>query len=406
MKILHTADWHLGKRLDHFSRLEEQREVMDEICEIADRENVDAIIIAGDLFDQINPSVEAIELLYKSLKKLAKDGNRPVIGIAGNHDSPDRIEAPVPLARECGIILTGYPNSLIAPFSLDSGLEVTRSEEGFVEVKIPGNPFPLRLILTPYANEMRLKKFLGTENQETELRTVLQTNWRQLAEKYFDDQGVNMLMAHLFLINKSGERPEEPEDEKPILTIGGAQEIFTDNLPPLVQYVALGHLHRPQIIEHKGCPVVYAGSPLAYSMSEAGQQKYVFIADAEPGKRVMLEKIPLTAGKPLHRKTFHSAEEAIEWLAINPKALVELTLVSDQFLTSVERKLIMESHQGIVSIIPKIDNPETTQFQGIDIDLSRDISELFTDYFRYKQGQEPNDRILDLLKEVLAEDEE
>lgn len=406
MKILHTADWHLGKKLDHFSRLEEQRAVLNEICEIADRENVDVVIIAGDLFDQINPSVEAIELLYKSLKRLAKDGKRPVIGIAGNHDSPDRIEAPVPLARECGIILTGYPNSRITPFSLDSGLAITQSDEGFIELTVPGITFPLRLILTPYANEMRLKKFLGTENQETELRTVLQTNWQQLSEKYFDDRGVNLLIAHLFLINKSGERPEEPEDEKPILTIGGAQEIFTENLPPGVQYVALGHLHRPQIIEHKGCPVVYSGSPLSYSMSEAGQEKYVFIANAEPGKDVLLQKIPLTAGKPLHRKTFHTVQDAVEWLKMNPDTLVELTLVSDQFLTSVERKTIMESHEGIVSIIPKIENPETAQFQGIDIDLSRDISELFTDYFRYKQGQEPNERILNLLKEVLAEDEE
>ncbi|MDX2248775.1 MAG: exonuclease subunit SbcD [Bacteroidia bacterium] len=406
MKILHTADWHLGKKLDHFSRLEEQRAVLDEICEIADREQVDAVIVAGDLFDQINPSVEAIDLLYKSLKKLAKNGHRPVVGIAGNHDSPDRIEAPVPLARECGIVLTGYPNSHPTPFSLDSGLSITQADEGFVELKIPGINFPLRLILTPYANEIRLKKFLGTENPETELRTVLQQTWRNLADKYCDPLGVNILMAHLFLINKSGEKPEEPEDEKPILTVGGAQEIFTENLPPQVQYVALGHLHRPQVIEHTACPVVYSGSPLAYSMSEAGQEKFVFILEAEPQKPISWVKIPLISGKKLHRKTFDSIQETIHWLQENPNTLVELTFVSDQFMTAEERKLIMEAHEGIITLIPRINNPDSLQFQTLDIDLSRDISELFTDYFRYKQGQEPNDRIMNLLKEVLAEDEE
>src|ERR1035437_3612263 len=114
MKILHTSDWHLGKRLESFSRFEEQKAVLSEICEIADREQVNAIIISGDLFDTFNPPVEAMDLFYKTLKRLANNGQRAVIALAGNHDSPDRIEAPEPLARECGILLAGYPNSLIA----------------------------------------------------------------------------------------------------------------------------------------------------------------------------------------------------------------------------------------------------------------------------------------------------
>ncbi|KKX47486.1 exonuclease SbcCD subunit D [Sphingobacterium sp. IITKGP-BTPF85] len=104
LKILHTADWHLGKRLDYFSRFDEQKVVLDEIVQIADQEQVDLVIVAGDLFDAFNPPVEAIELLYKTLKRLTKNGSRPVIAIAGNHDSPDRVDAPDSLARDCGII--------------------------------------------------------------------------------------------------------------------------------------------------------------------------------------------------------------------------------------------------------------------------------------------------------------
>jgi len=113
MRILHTSDWHLGKKLDNFSRIEEQKQVLAEICKIADQEKVDVVIIAGDLFDTYNPGTEAEELFYKTLKKLAKNGSRPVIAIAGNHDSPDRIEVPDPLAKECGIILAGFPNTKI-----------------------------------------------------------------------------------------------------------------------------------------------------------------------------------------------------------------------------------------------------------------------------------------------------
>ena len=123
MRILHTSDWHLGKRLDDFSRLDEQREVLNEIIEIANEQDVDAVLIAGDLFDTYNPPTEAVDLFYRSLKRLTNNGSRPVIAIAGNHDSPDRIESPDPLARECGIVFIGYPNTVVPPFELESGFK-------------------------------------------------------------------------------------------------------------------------------------------------------------------------------------------------------------------------------------------------------------------------------------------
>ena len=216
MKILHTADWHLGKRLDSFSRHDEQVEVLNEICELAERENADAVIIAGDLYDSFNPPTDAIELFYKTLKRLANNGRRAVIAIAGNHDSPERIEAPDPLARECGIIFAGFPNSIITPFALPNGIEVLQSEAGFIELKLPDAAFPLRLLLTPYANEFRLKTFLGVEDAEARLGEVLAQRWKELADKYCDDKGVNMLVTHLFMMKREGELPEEPEDEKSI----------------------------------------------------------------------------------------------------------------------------------------------------------------------------------------------
>ncbi len=179
MKILHTADWHLGKKLEQFSRLPEQKKVMDEICTIANQQNVDAVIVAGDLFDTFNPPNEAIDLFYKTLKKLSNNGKRLVVAIAGNHDSPERIEAPTPLAIENGIILTGFPNSKISKFKLESGIETTKIAEGFVEIKLPKIDFPLRLLLTPYANEYRLKTYLGNDDKEDSLRNILEKHWKK-----------------------------------------------------------------------------------------------------------------------------------------------------------------------------------------------------------------------------------
>ena len=406
MKLLHTSDWHLGKRLEDFLRMEEQQAVLQEICEIAELEQVDVVLIAGDLFDTFNPPTEAVDLFYRTLKRLSNNGNRPVIAIAGNHDSPDRIEAPDPLARECGIIFAGYPNFVVSPFELDSGLKVLRSEEGFLELQLPRIEPPLRLLLTPYANEFRLKTFLGNENSDEELRTVLQGKWGELATKYCDNKGINLLVTHLFVVKKGDELPEEPTDEKPILHVGGAQAIYSENIPDKIQYSAIGHLHRMHRVDSAPCPVYYSGSPLSYSFAEANQKKYVLLVDVEQGKVATVQELELTEGKKLLRKRAKGMEEALLWLSENPDCLVELTMVTDTYLTAQERKLLSAAHNGIVAIIPEVENAaEKVAGHKKNIDLSKAMDELFVDYFRHRKGQEPNEEILKLFTEILAEED-
>lgn len=403
MKILHTADWHLGKKLDQLSRLEEQKEVLNEICEIAETHEVDLVLIAGDLFDTFNPATEAVDLYFKTLHRLSANGTRPVVAIAGNHDSAERIETPDPLALACGIVLVGYPDSVVKPFKLDSGFELLQSEAGFIEIKLPKSQIPIRLLLTPYANEQRLKAYFGVEEGEVEqqLRDVLATNWQMLADKYCDDKGVNLLMAHLFFMKEGGEVPEESEDEKSIIQIGGAQAIFSNNIPKQIQYTALGHLHRYQVIDKSVAPVVYSSSPLAYSFSEANQAKYVVILDAEAGKPISFEKIELQKGKRLLRKRSESIEEAVAWLEQNNEAIVELTVVSESYLSAVDRKLLLDTHPALF-ILPEIKNQSSEEGKTKVIDLSQNLEELFKSYFTHSKGQEPNEEILNLFKEVLS----
>jgi DNA repair protein SbcD/Mre11 len=407
MKILHTSDWHLGKRLDDFSRMEEQQVVLLEICEIAERENVNVVLVAGDLFDTFNPPTEAVDLFYKTLKRLTNNGRRPLIAIAGNHDSPDRIEAPDPLARECGIIFAGYPNTKVTTFELDSGLKILASDEGFLELQLPETNVPLRILLTPYANEYRLKTCLGLENSEEELRTDLQQKWQNLTEKYCDNKGVNVLVSHLFMIKKGDVLPEEPEDEKPILHVGGAQVIYTENIPGQIQYTAVGHLHRMHKVDGEPCPVYYSGSPLSYSFAEANQKKYVLLIDVEPGNTAQVTETELTKGKKLLRKRAEGLEEALKWLAQYQDALVELTLVTETYLTALERRQINAAHPGIVAVIPEVTNDNIlTGSHQKQIDLRRSMEDLFRDYFRHEKGQEPNVEIMNLFTEILAEDEQ
>lgn len=408
MKILHTADWHLGKRLEHFARFPEQIQVLSEICAIADAEDVDAVLIAGDLFDTYNPASESVDLFYKTLKKLSNDGRRLVVAIAGNHDSPERIEAPDPLARECGIVFSGFPFTRIPEMKLETGLEIVKSEPGFIEVKLPGSVFPLRIILTPYANEFRMKTYLGSGDENEEMRQLLQAHWSELATQFCDDQGVNVLVSHLYVMQKDGIPEEEPEEEKSILHLGGAQAIYTENIPGQVQYVALGHLHKNHSVDAKPCPVVYAGSPVSYSFSETDQDKFVVIVDVQPGQAAQVRNVELVSGKRLLRfRAENGVEEALEWLAANQEALVEITVVTRTFLTAQDRKKLMQSHPGIVTLLPETEQKVVSDMRTRNvIDLGQNMETLFAQYFMSKNNIEPNEELLELFKEIKAEQAE
>jgi DNA repair protein SbcD/Mre11 len=401
MKILHTADWHLGKRLEWLSRHDEQVLVLEEICQIAERENVDAVLIAGDLFDNQNPPAASIDLFYKICKRLTNNGLRPVIAIAGNHDSPERVEAPDPLARECGIIFAGFPNSIVPKFALQTGLEVTHSDEGFIALKLPNFDYPLHILHTSYANETRLRKDLGIVDMEQNLRSILTEKWAETAKKYVNTGGVNLLIAHLFVMQYGGEIPEEPDDEKPI-NVGGASAIYTENFPQNLQYVALGHLHRQHDVKGQNYPVVYSGSPLAYSFGEENQEKYIMILDAKPAQPIDYQRIKLETPKKLLRNSFESIDEAVVWLNNNSDDLVDIEIVSDSHIKTADRRRLVEAHKGIIYIKPKLKNQDSDTAKTLQVDLNKSVNELFVDYFKYKKGQEPNEELLSLFKELLS----
>jgi DNA repair protein SbcD/Mre11 len=408
VKILHTADWHLGKRLEnHHSRHAEQVAVLKEIVEIADREQVDVVLLAGDLFDIFTPSVESTELLYSTCKRLTRNGLCAVIAIAGNHDLPQRIEVPDAFARTLGIIFSGYPDTVIQPFETESGIKVTRSDKGFIELKLPQFEYPLQLLLTPYANEYRLRRYLQEGDPDNNMRTALQTHWQQTYDKYFDTERVCILMTHLFFTDPEKPRFTESDDEKPILHMGGAAAMFPEHIPEGIQYVALGHLHRAHTVSNTPCPIVYSGSPLAYSFHEDNQKKYVQIIDIEPNQKVIHRKVGLESGRKMVRIQFQSVETAIDWLEKNQNIWVLLTIETDDYLGAFAKKRLHDAHDGLITIIPLLKSEQTQLADEADKYAPKTMQSMFVDYFKYKhKGIAPSQSLMDLFEEVLGENVE
>ena len=241
-------------------------------------------------------------------------------------------------------------------------------------------------------------------DKQLAINQFLSDKWQALAQEYCDSKGVNILTAHLFMNPKNGELLEEPEGERPI-RIGNADMIYTNAIPLQMQYTALGHLHGFKNIGSEEKPIVYASSPLCYSFSEAGEQKYVAIIEAEPNKAAHLSKIPLTQGKPLVRKQFASIEAATSWLKENPNTWVELTLELKEYLRAEDRKRLYNTHEGIVFLIPKLlldtEHNPSAELSLQDINFEN-ITPLFESYFKYKNGGiAPNQEILNLFNEAI-----
>jgi len=412
LNFLHTSDWHLGARLGDYSRMAEQREVLEEIRTAAESGEADFVIIAGDVFDNFNPPNEAVELLYRELKKLADDGRRPVIVIAGNHDSPDRIEAPDPLAVECGIFFIGYPDFTRGRVELESGVAVDFPAQGILTIDFPDKP-QVRILTTPYANENRLRKFLAPENREQQISDILGSSWNQLAGKYCDDAGCNILTAHLFmsedrhageLFAEAGPAVEEPDEERSILHPGGLELIDAALVPTPIQYTALGHLHRPQSIREGGSPIVYSGSPLAFGLSEENQQKSVVMVELEPGRKAKVERVPLSSGRRIVRKTFSDVGAATLWLGENPDVWVELLIECEKYISAVDRKQLYCAHEGITAVIPVSGtaDPDAGAIERSAPDLTESMEEIFKSFFEYSKGIQADDDILSLFREVAS----
>ncbi|HEY2206839.1 MAG TPA: exonuclease subunit SbcD [Pseudonocardia sp.] len=281
MRFLHTSDWHVGKTLKGRSRLEEQREVLGELVRIARAEQVDAVLVAGDLYDTTAPGAPAQRLVIGALLALAETGAR-VVAIAGNHDHAATLDAYRALAGHAGITLVGAVR--------------TAENGGVIRFDARSTGEPVTLAVLPFLSQRYAVKAAelvsGTPAENAGKYDQLVRDVLGTLTAGFSDDAVNLVMAHLTVTGGAfggGER--------------AAQSIFEYHVPATVfpaetHYVALGHLHRRQRLPAP-CPVHYCGAPLAVDFGEQDNTPVVCLVEASPGTPARVTDVPVTSGRRL-----------------------------------------------------------------------------------------------------------
>lgn len=280
MRILHTADWHVGRTIRGRSRAEEQVAVLAEVAGVAAAETADLVLVAGDVFDTAAPTPDAERVAYRALLDLADTGAEVVV-VAGNHDHPQRLAAVAPV---------------LAATRVHVGAQVARPDEGgVIDVQVRTGE-TARIALVPFVSQqgiVRADELMRADASET-AQTYAERVRAVIAALTagFGDDTVNLVVAHLMVAGGllgGGER--------------SAHTVFdywvpATAFPATAHYVALGHLHRPQRID-AAAPVWYSGSPLQLDFGESGEEKAVLVVDAAPGRPAAVRSVALTAGRRL-----------------------------------------------------------------------------------------------------------
>lgn len=398
MKILHTSDWHLGKYLEKFSRIEEQKMFVDELEQICNKENVDLIIVAGDIYDTVNPPIEAERLFYYAIKKLSLGGKRPIVIISGNHDSGDRIVSSYPLAMELGIILIGSPKTVVEKKKCEF-FEITSSGEGFFEIALNGEKVVFLNI--PYPTEKNLNEIIFEQCEEANQQRSYSEKIKSILDNLevnFKDDTINIVTGHFFVTGG-----KETESERKVQSIGGIYSVSSSIFSENIDYVALGHLHRPQQIKSEKCSIYYSGSPIQYSKSEAGYEKSVYISNFKSNKLTEVQQVKLTNYKPIEIWKCKNYDDALQKCIENGEknCWVYLEIKSEYPLMATQLRRLREEKQDIVNI--------TVSFDEYDIDLNeqyleeKSIEDQFREFYNEKRGTFPKDDIVNLFLEIIDE---
>ncbi|HWJ02369.1 MAG TPA: exonuclease subunit SbcD [Verrucomicrobiae bacterium] len=421
MRILHTSDWHLGRNLEGRSRIPEQREFINELYTLIEQESIDLVLIAGDVFDTSNPSAEAEQLFYEALDRISAGGRRAVVAIAGNHDSPERLQAANPISRRHGIFLMGYPgqspcsvinSSNTGCFEVAAAIdyrvdadraEITAGGQGWFEIAVPGCREHVIIAALPYPSEQRLNEVISESMEDRDMQKGYSERVAQAfcaGSENFRQDTVNLAVSHLYVL---GGRASESERD---IQLGGAYVVEPRQLPGSAQYIALGHLHRPQAVGGSPVPCRYSGSPLCYSFSEADQQKEVVVIEALPGQPALINSIKLTSGKPLRRLRFDNYLEAYKWCEEqeNHNFWVDMEIQSGEPLDGVSVSALRKLHPGVINIRVILPGLELTSEEG-DRVSQLSLEEKFCRFAARESGAAPDMELVALFLELAEGDD-
>lgn len=387
MKFLHTSDWHLGAKTNGRDRLIEQKRTLEEIESIANFENIDCVIIAGDVFNTASPSAEAEELFFDAIQKLSNNGERFIFVLAGNHDDPTRLSAGLPLASKHNIALASSLEKLKeSAFTKNTEIRVVETGKGHIKIK--KNEEIATIAYLPYPTEARISEKVDSELSYAEKVK----EWADISTSAFDDDNFNIFVSHLFMVGS--------QTNDGVVKVGDLMAM-PKSLMPKADYTALGHIHSAQDL---GDNIYYSGAITKLNIKN--KDLSVNIIESENGKLVDVKAIALKNPARYEKVVVSSIDEANDKLLnYDNLDIVELEIVQSEPLSASSLKALKKDFPCISNI--SLSRPagsiqsktNTKRIKLNDVDL-------FSEFYKTVRGVEPSSDLVQMFMDCKGEENE
>ena len=370
MRILHTSDWHLGRTLYGRKRYAEFTSFLDWLLETIEAQRIDTLLVAGDVFDTNTPGTRAQELYYKFLYQVAASCCRHVVVIAGNHDSPSFINAPKELLLALNVHVVGAMTD-----DLNSEV-ITLSHDGLAEAIICAVPYlrdkDIRSIEPGETiDDKNAKLIQGLKNHYAEVCKIAEK--KQKAIK--DESGVHVPiigMGHLFT---AGGKTTEDDGVRE-LYVGSLAHVHVDTFPSSIEYMALGHLHVPQIVGGRA-NLRYCGSPIPMGFGEAKQTKQVIVVEFE-NQKVSIEEVIIPCFQ-IMVKIVGNLDDInqclIELLKANTSVWLEVEYRGKEIISNL-RQIIADKIEGSAIEVLRIKNSRLSERLMGEVSIEETLDDL------------------------------
>lgn len=377
MKLLHLGDLHLGKSLGDFDLIEDQKYILNQILELIDKESVDAVLIAGDVYDRAVPSEAATRLLDLLLNQLASRKVKTFM-ISGNHDSDERLNYGSALFERNDIYISAKYRGNLDKYVIG---------DGDAEVNI---------YLLPFVKASHVKHYFP----KAEIQTYEDAVKVILENADVDSKKINILVAHQFVAGKGEDPALSGSEGAGTQSVGLVEKIGYDCFDDF-DYVALGHIHSPQRIGRD--EVRYSGSPLKYSLSEVNNEKSVPIITIDEKNHVNIELFPL---KPMRdmRHIKGKMEDLLSKANVTSTEDFIYATLTDEDIINDAMGIFQQTYPNTVKI--DYDNRRTKEIGQVDITnlaQNRSFAELIEDFYRLMYSCEISQEEMDLMKQVARE---
>lgn len=377
MKFLHLGDLHLGKSLSDFDLIEDQKYILDQILHIADKESIDGVFIAGDVYDKSIPSEAATKLLDYFLIELAQKGIK-VFMVSGNHDSDDRLN---------------YGSALFASnqIFISAVFDGTLHKQSFTS-----EDTEIDIYMLPFVKASQVRHYFPDEDIESyddAVRFIIRN-------AHINKKNKNILVAHQFVAGK-GEDPALAGSESiGTQSVGMVEKIGYDCFEDF-DYVALGHIHSPQRVGRD--EIRYSGSPLKYSLNEANNEKTVPLITVSAEEKIKIELVPLKPKRDM-RHIKGTLKELLDTKNVKaPEDFIYVTLTDEDIINDA-MGIFQQVYPNTVRV--DYDNSHTREIEQVDISRiaeNKSFSELIGDFYRLIYGCEITKEEMDVMREVARE---